>query len=52
MMRLFAMLVLAMLLLTGLYLCHRGDIEDLRRDYQAYQRKSLLPEDYLPGDRP
>lgn len=52
MMRLLAMLAIAALLLTGLYLCHRGDVEDLRRDYQAYQRKSLLPEEYLPEDRP
>ena len=45
-MRAFALMLLAAVLAGGVVvMCHRDDIKHVQSDYQAYQKRSLLPED-------
>lgn len=42
-----AVMLLVSLLLAGMLMfCHRHELQQIRDDYQAYQKKNLLPEDY------
>ena len=38
-------IVVSLLLSVLLFFCHRDDISQVRKDYQAYQHKNLLPEE-------